>query len=470
MAKKKKSSEPKEILETPDVDFDYKSQFFLKGAEEVEVNQKEKIGEERLALLQAFANKMNKVKSGVVNISRPQSKMIRISTGILSLDLAIGGGLPVNGKMSLIWGPQSQGKSEICLRVCSSFQGHCAGCARPLDHCICGKRIPIMTNWTDIENSWDDSWSISKGIDPDLVTLNHPDCLEDTVDYMTEAINSKLYNLHILDSIAMSAPEKELEDGQGGWQQGLAARIQNKGWRAWTTALTKSMKEGVFQHLIVINQPREKIGIMFGDPNTKPGGKAQEFMPSIIIRTQAAEYQTRENAVTGSKESYSVTMNGYVEKNKTAPAKAAYSFLMYTKDYKGFKVGHVDERGYLLSCIEKCGWLEKHTPVKWSVDKEIERLLGIQAYEELEETVEINGKKVTQKTGEIIGDVGCSYDEKLDRLIFKTKGALVESILDDKERYSVMRNLIVESIMSGKIKLAKVEKPEEELNLEAKNG
>ena len=409
MAKKKDA--PKivvEKIETP-VNRNMIDKMFDKTVEQVAKDQIKKISPARLARLKKFGERINTAKEGILQVSKAHSKALRISSGILELDLALGGGWVCNGKMVLIWGKQSQGKSEICYRSIAEAQQHCTYCVEELDNCICGEKEPILTNMIDIENSWDDDWAKSKGIDPDLVSFAQPDKLEDTVDYITESINQKLYGLHILDSIAMSTPEKELDEGQSKWQQGLSARIQNKGWRAWTNALNRSAREGFPQLLIVINQEREKIGVMFGDPSTKPGGKSQEFMPSIILKTQAPEYKKFDNPISGGEETYLVDLKGVIEKNKTAPAKSKYSFSMFTRDYDGNPKGFIDERSFLLTCIEKCGWLIKHTPTKWSLDKDLTKSLGIS--EEI----------IDKETGETFGDTGCKIDKELG-LIFKTKG------------------------------------------------
>jgi len=466
---KKKEEKPKKVLPKLEENekFHMGDEFYLKKVEDVEKDQKKKISTNRLSKLKAFATTVNEsVGEGTLNVTRAQSKMIRVSTGILSLDLAIGGGWPIMGKMGLVWGKKSQGKTELCLRTMQSFQNHCAFCAQPLNFCKplgCGRQEPMLTNLTDIENSWDDSWAISKGIDPGLVTISQPDCLEDTVDIITESINQRLFSLHVLDSMAMVAPEKELEDGQAKWQQGLAARIQNKGWRAWTNALNSSMKAGFPQFLLVVNQEREKIGVMFGDPATKPGGSAQEFMPSIIIRTQAAEYKERENPVTSAKESYAVDLKGFVEKNKTAPAKAGYHFLMYTRDYGKFKKGDLDERAYLLTCIEKCGWLGMIKPKsnKWTINEVLVKELGI------EEETKVLDKK-GKFSGEITGDSNCKLDKESQKLYFKTKGQLVDSIFNNEVRYAHIRTRIIDAILAGKIELQKVDKSEEEIANDAK--
>ena len=428
---------------------------FSKTEEEVEKAQAKKIGASRLAKLKKFGEVINsQAGEGTVKVSKAHSKVLRMSTGILELDLAMGGGWAFNGKMGLIWGLQSQGKSEICYRTIAEVQKHCAYCVQLLDECVCGAKEPMLTNMIDIENSWEDDWAISKGIDPDLVSFAQPDALEDTVDYITESINQRLYSLHILDSIAMSTPEKELEEGQSKWQQGLSARIQNKGWRAWTNALNKSAKDGFPQLLIVINQQREKIGVMFGDPSTKPGGKSQEFMPSIIIKTQSPEYKKYDSPITGAEETYAVDLKGVIEKNKTAPAKAKYSFSMFTRDYNGQVKGFVDEKSFLLKCIEKCNWLIKHSPTKWALKDPLNEILNI------------TPEGINEETGEITGDVGCKEDKEVGP-VFKTKGAMLDAIIYGS-RYVQMRKMIVTAVTSGnvQIEMERVEKTEEEIALE----
>lgn len=457
--KKKEDKASKKVEENsvPEIKVDREAivrLMFDKTEEEVAKAQSKKIGGNRLSKLKKFGEKINSQAKGTVQVSKPHSKTLRMSTGILELDLALGGGWAFNGKMGLIWGDKSQGKSEICYRTISEVQKHCAYCIQLIDECVCGAKEPMLTNMIDIENSWDDEWAMSKGIDPDLCSFSMPENLEDTVDYVTEAINERLYSLHILDSIAMSTPEKELEEGQSKWQQGLSARIQNKGWRAWTQALNESAKAGFPQLLIVINQQREKIGVMFGDPTTKPGGKSQDFMPSIIIKTQTPEYKKYDNPVTGAEETYAVDIRGGIEKNKTAPAKSKYTFSMFTRDYNGQKKGFIDERTFLLKCIEKCGWLVKHSPTKWGLKDPLNDLL------------KITPEDINNETGETTGDTGCKLDKDVGP-VFKTKGAMLEALVYGN-RYVQMRKMIVTAVTSGNIEIEmdKMDKTEEQVALE----
>ena len=131
---------------------------------------------------------------------------------------------------------------------------------------------------------------------------------------------------------------------------------------------------------------------------------------------------------------------------------------MFTRDHDGFKKGFVDERSFLLGCIEKCGWLIKHTPTKWSLDPKLNKTLGI-------------APEVTDKeTGETEGDTGCKLDKALG-LIFKTKGQMQNAVVEGK-RYAKMRRMIVNAVVTGKVEveMEKCDKTEEQIEQEHKNA
>ena len=356
-----------------------------------------------------------KYGTGTVSVGSGASKCSRIATGSMALDVALGGGLPI-GKPTIFFGDQSSGKTTTATRVAGIAQKLCANCYRPVEsevksrmedgeeefylegQCSCYKEglfEPIQypdenkldfkerlkgyeTNSfeeyrvaiVDAEGSIDPDWSDSLGLDMRLVVYVRPDSAEEAMDIYDGLLRTGSVDMILLDSIAALTPSDEIEESKEKWQQGLQARLVNKFCRTSVSSANAIYREyGRRITQIWINQTRQKIGVMFGDPTTLPGGRGQRFAASVEIKMWSSQYEVDEVAELPGKQkniniAKQVRINFKVEKNKTAPPKGTGSYVMWLED------GSIDEFPMVVSLCEKYGIISKNSPTDWRFRKQ----------------------------------------------------------------------------------------------------
>lgn len=192
---------------------------------------------------------------------KPDIKIDSIPTGCLSLDLAIGvGGLP-RGRIIEVYGPESGGKTTLTLHVIAEAQRLGGKCA-----------------FIDAEHALDTTYASRLGVDVDNLFVSQPDNGEQALEITEALIRSGDVDVVVVDSVAALVPKAELEGEMGDAQMGLQARLMSQAMRKLTAVVSKSNTV-----LIFINQIREKIGVMFGNPETTTGGRALKFYASVRI-------------------------------------------------------------------------------------------------------------------------------------------------------------------------------------------
>lgn len=214
-----------------------------------------------------------------------------ISTGALSLDLCLGGcGLP-RGRIVEIFGPESSGKTTLALHVIAAAQ-----------------RAGGVAAFVDAEHALDPSWMKRCGVNPETLLVSQPDCGEQGLEITDMLVRSNAVDVIVVDSVAALTPKSELEGEMGQSSVGVQARLMSQGMRKLTAAIAKSRSIVIF-----INQIREKIGVMFGNPETTPGGRALKFYSSIRIDIRRVASIKEGERVTGNQ------VKARVVKNKVAP-------------------------------------------------------------------------------------------------------------------------------------------------------
>ena len=214
-----------------------------------------------------------------------------IPTGSLSLDMALGGqGIP-RGRMIEIFGPESSGKTTLAL--------HCAAEAQKT-----GGIAAII----DAEHAFDPSWAKKLGVELDTLLVSQPSSGEEAMQICEMLVKSNAVDVIIIDSVAALVPKKELEGEIGDSHVGLQARLMSQSMRKLTGAISKSKCAVIF-----INQIREKIGVMFGSPETTPGGRALKFYCSCRIDVR------RIGALKDGEEQVGQRVKAKIVKNKVAP-------------------------------------------------------------------------------------------------------------------------------------------------------
>ena len=214
-----------------------------------------------------------------------------IPTGCLSLDLALGvGGVP-RGRIIEVFGPESSGKTTIALHIIAETQ-----------------KMGGVAAFIDAEHALDAQYAHALGVDTNELYLSQPDTGEQALDICESLVRSSAVDVIVIDSVAALTPKSEIEGDMGDTHVGLLARLMSQALRK-LTAITNRSKTCV----IFINQLREKVGVMFGNPETTPGGKALKYFASLRLDIRKADSLKSDGDIVGNR------AKAKVVKNKVAP-------------------------------------------------------------------------------------------------------------------------------------------------------
>lgn len=231
-------------------------------------------------------------KGAIMKLGKaPAAKIESIPTGALSLDLALGGaGIP-RGRIIEVYGPESSGKSTLALNIVAQAQ-----------------MLGGSAAYVDAENALDAEYAKRIGVNVDELLVSQPDTGEQGLEIVETLVRSGAVDIIVVDSVAALVPKAEIEGDMGDQHMGLQARLMSQALRKLTSIINKSKVVVVF-----INQLREKIGVMFGNPEVTPGGRALKFYSSVRIDVRRIEAIKEGDVVVGNR------VRAKIVKNKVAP-------------------------------------------------------------------------------------------------------------------------------------------------------
>jgi recombination protein RecA len=299
----------------------------------------------------------------------PLEEIAVIPTGALSLDVALGvGGVP-RGRVVEIYGPESSGKTTLALHVVSEAQ-----------------RLGGIAAFIDAEHALDPIYARKLGVNTDELLISQPDTGEQALEITETLVRSNAVDVIVVDSVAALVPRAELDGDMGDSLPGLQARLMSQALRKLTAAISRSGCVVIF-----INQIREKIGVMFGSPETTTGGRALKFYASVRLDIR------RQDAIKQGTESVGVRTKVKVVKNKLAPPFREAEFdVLYGEGIS--KSGTILDAGVEQGIIEKSGtwytykterigqgrenarkWLQENPVVLSDLEAKIRDTLGLRA-------------------------------------------------------------------------------------------
>jgi len=248
-----------------------------------------------------------------------------IPTGSISLDLALGGGIP-KGRIIEIYGPESSGKTTVCLHAVAEVQ-----------------KAGGTAAYIDAEHALDPAYAKRLGVNTDQLLISQPDSGEQALEILETLVRSNAVDIVVIDSVAALVPQAEIEGDMGDAQMGLQARLMSQAMRKLTGVINRSKTTVIF-----VNQLRMKIGVMFGNPETTTGGNALKFYASVRMDIRRISQIKQGDSVIGNH------VRVKVVKNKVAPPFREAEFdIMYNQGIS--REGDVIDLAVTQEVVEKSG-------------------------------------------------------------------------------------------------------------------
>lgn len=352
----------------------------------MENNEKKKALESALGQIEKQFGKGSVMKLGDFKAMNVEA----IPTGALSLDVALGiGGIP-KGRIIEIFGPESSGKTTLALHMIAECQ-----------------KLGGEAAFIDAEHALDPVYAKHLGVDIDDLIVSQPDTGEQALEIVEALVRSGAIDIIVVDSVAALVPKAEIDGDMGDAHVGLQARLMSQALRKLAGVLNKSNTAIIF-----INQLREKVGIMFGNPETTPGGRALKFYSSVRLDIRKVENLKQDGEVFGNRARVKVV------KNKVAPPFREAEFdIIYGKGIS--KSGNILDLAVSLDIVEKSGswfsydgtrigqgrenakkYFEENPEIMAEVEKKVRAKFNEVFEKSLSDEMEVDAEQETEPTEE----------------------------------------------------------------------
>jgi len=342
------------------------------------------INTEKLKALEAAMGQIEKQfgKGSIMKLGEQSGLNVdSISTGCLDLDIALGiGGVP-KGRVIEIFGPESSGKTTVALHIVAEAQ-----------------KTGGTAAFIDAEHALDPNYARNLGIDIENLIVSQPDTGEQALEIAEALVRSGAIDVIVVDSVAALVPKAEIEGEMGDSHVGLQARLMSQALRKLTGSINKSKTVAIF-----INQLREKVGVMFGNPETTPGGRALKFYSSVRMDVRRIDSIKQGDEIVGNRTKVKVT------KNKVAPPfKQAEFDIMYNHGIS--REGNVLDVGVREELVQKSGAWFSYNDTRLGQGRE-------------------NAKQFFKENPEIMYEIENKIREKHELPVLK-----IEATIDDKNQ------------------------------------
>ena len=304
--------------------------------------------DEKLKALEITIAKIEKDfgRGSIMRLGEASARMVveTIPTGSLALDIALGAGGVPRGRITEIFGPEMAGKSTVAMHIIAEAQ-----------------KLGGLAAYIDVEHAMDPTFAGQIGIKIEDLLISQPDTGEQAMEICEALVRSNAVDVIVIDSVAALVPRAEIEGDMGDSLPGLQARLMSQALRKLTGAISRSRTAVIF-----INQLREKIGIVFGNPETTPGGRALKFYSSVRIDLRRVESLKQSGVVIGNR------VRAKIVKNKIAPPfrQAEFDIIFSGPSIGISREGDIIDLGVEAEIVKKQGAFYSYSDTKFGQGRE----------------------------------------------------------------------------------------------------